>query len=112
MNRLAHIALTVLDYDEAINLATPRTNELAEWEATKGEIAHDKPDPEKALGLAKGHITMRAAEAYVVTRWFGGPVVVLSTETKKLVRYDNLVAPRDEYAHAFTMPFFPHRLDH
>lgn len=82
---------------------------LAPWEAQKGEIAHDKPDPDKALKLAYEHIAMRAAEGRVVTEAFG-PTLVLSTEAPKLTRYDNLLVDKDTYPLLYSMPFWPHRL--
>ena len=82
---------------------------LSFQEALIGEIAHDKPEKDEALKLAKQHIQMRAAESRVILEEYG-PTIVLSTETKKLVRYDNLLVPREDYTHIFAMPFYPHRL--
>lgn len=97
------------DYENAYLEALPSAEALAAWESKHGEIAHDRPDPRNAGSLAVRHIQMRAAETRVVVAEYG-PTLVLSTETRKLVRYDNLLIPRDSYAHLFVMPFYPHRL--
>lgn len=96
-------------YREACTAVEQDAEKLAPWEAKKGEIAHDKPKEKEALRLAKEHILMRAAEGSVILREYG-PTLVLSAESRKLARYDNLLVPRRDYAHVFVMPFYPHRL--
>ncbi|MBI5221152.1 MAG: hypothetical protein HY978_04980 [Candidatus Liptonbacteria bacterium] len=96
-------------YDRAVEQVRSKARELAPWEATKGEIAHDKPAASEALGIAEEHICMRAAESAVVVA-DRGATLVLSTEGPGLVRYDNLIVPRASYTHLYTMPFLAHRL--
>lgn len=83
--------------------------ELIQWELRHGEIAHDKPNKERAPYLAEEHIRMRAAEGAVMVDRFG-PTIVLSTESRELRRYDSLVVPRAVYNFVDYMPFYPHRL--
>lgn len=96
-------------YKAAREVITERACELAPWEATKGEIAHDHPATKHALAIAHEHITMRAAEGQVLTSVLG-PTIVLSTEGKGLTRYDNLLVEQKFYPIVFNMPFWPHRL--
>jgi len=96
-------------YKHACEQAEPLAEKLAPWETRRGEIGHDMPDNTGAMTIAKRHIQMRAAEGRVILKEYG-QTIVLSTETKKLVRYDNLLVPREDYTHIFAMPFYPHRL--
>jgi hypothetical protein len=87
------------------------TDAMVRWEATAGEIAHDKVvDKSAALAKARQHIRLRAAEGPVLVAEYG-PMLVLSTESRRLQRYDNLVVPRAQYAGHDFMPKYPHRLD-
>lgn len=96
-------------YEMARQQAIKFADELAPWEASRGEIAADKPDPSRAFALAREHILMRAGEGAVMVKAFG-PSIVLSTETRRLTRYDNLVVPKKDYPIIFNMPIYPHRL--
>ncbi|GEM_PF-5219293 len=96
-------------YKRGCEEAESFADKLAPWEARRGEVGHDRPDKANALSIAKKHIQMRAAEGRVILEEYG-PTIVLSAETKRLARYDNLIVPREDYAHVFCMPFYPHRL--
>ena len=98
------------DYAKAFAVARLSAEKLAVWEASRGEIAHDRvANREHAHEIAMRHIQMRAAEGLIIVAKHG-PTVVLSTETRKLTRYDNLLVGRSVYTHVFCMPFYPHRL--
>jgi len=99
-------------YEAALEEAQKHiTDQMVRWEASVGEIAHDKiTDRAKVTDLARRHIEMRAAEGAVLVGCYG-PQLVLSTESRSLQRYDNLVVPRSDYPGHDWMPKYPHRLD-
>jgi len=100
-------------FDRACEGVSPLiTSDLIRFEAFRGETSEDKHDDEAhKLRLAKMHILWRAAEAAVFMTEFGD-CLVLSTESRKLQRYDNMLIPRSRYAGHDFMPKYPHRIDY
>jgi len=86
------------------------TDHMVDWEANIGEIAHDKiADKSRARDKARDHIKMRAAEGRVLVQALGA-MLVLSTESRSLQRYDNSLVPRSDYPGHDYMPKYPHQL--
>lgn len=96
-------------FDSACAHVCETAEQLAPEEARCGEIGKDHPAAERAVEIAQQHITYRAAEGAVVVRLWG-PTLVLSTESKALRKYDNLVVARWQYSAIDAMPKYPHRL--
>ncbi len=90
----------------------PDGDQIIDWEAFRGEMGRDLPKEhcDRKRALAREHVLMRGAEGAVLSQVFGQQIV-LSTESRSPRRYDNLVAPREDYNALDFMPYYPHRID-